>query len=228
MRRICKYCGKEYDGDPGGSCCPDCAAARRVTSVRQRICTICGISFPGGPSARFCPNCRADRERERSRRYKRFGPARHRGDTDLCVRCGKPYTINSGAQRYCPDCAPVAYRELDRAQSRRWQDANTTPAKRRVIRQTASAEIACVICGKMYVPNTRSETCSPECLAEYKRRAAAAYEKTHRQERNEYRRTKTQEKLEAMTPEERAAYREKINTRARENYRKRMGREKGN
>ena len=26
MRRICKYCGKEYDGDPGSSCCPDCAA----------------------------------------------------------------------------------------------------------------------------------------------------------------------------------------------------------
>ena len=48
MKRICKYCGKEYDGDPGSSCCPDCAAAQRATTLRPRTCRQCGVTFDGG------------------------------------------------------------------------------------------------------------------------------------------------------------------------------------
>lgn len=30
MKKICKYCGATYDGDPGSSACPDCVAARKA------------------------------------------------------------------------------------------------------------------------------------------------------------------------------------------------------
>ena len=43
---------------------------------------------------------------------------------------------------------------------------------------------------------------------------------------NEYQRKRSQNKLNAMTPEELAVYREKINARARDNYRKRKEKNK--
>lgn len=58
MKKICKYCGAGYDGDPGSSACPDCVRKQRQTSIRQRICRQCGIEFPGGPRAWYCPECR--------------------------------------------------------------------------------------------------------------------------------------------------------------------------
>lgn len=188
MRRICKYCGQEYDGDPGGSCCPDCAAAQRATTLRPRTCRQCGAVFEGGPRAWYCPDCRRERTREATKRYRRAGPARPLGSEDLCEICGRPYTVNSARQRYCKDCAPAAIRAVDKAQSRAWQRANTTPEARRRERQAAAATIRCVICGKGFVPHDASKTCSPACSAELERRNTAAWEAAHKTERNAYRR----------------------------------------
>lgn len=173
MIRICKYCGARYDGDPGGSCCPPCAAAQRSTTLRDRTCRSCGTVFPGGPRAWYCPDCRRERRKESDRRHRQTGTARKLGSTDLCTVCGKPYTVASGRQRYCPDCAGAAVREIDRAQSRAWNREHTTPEQRRAERQSAAAEIPCAVCGKPFVPHDASITCSPACSEELQRRSAA-------------------------------------------------------
>lgn len=224
MRRLCKYCGQEYEGDPTGSCCPDCAAKQRKTSVRQRTCQTCGITFLGGSAARYCPDCRAERQREQARRYRQEGTQRPLGSTDYCITCGKPYIVCSGQQHYCPDCRPIEYQRLDRAASRRWNAENTTPDDRRETRQAASAPIQCVICGKPFVPRTAAKTCSPECSAELRRRTMRRREDERREERKAYHRELSRKKAAAMTPEEYRAYREKINSRARENQKKRLQR----
>ncbi len=224
MLRICKYCGKQYDGDPGSSCCPQCVVEQRKTSVRQRICVECGRSFCGGPAARRCPECRAERIREQNRRYKREGPQRRRGSTDYCVRCGKPYIVESGTQHYCPECAPGAYRELDRAASLRWERENTTPEERKQVRQAASAERICAVCGKAFVPRDASITCSKECSRALAKARNAQFEQEHRAARNAARVENRKRREAAMSPEELEMYRKALNEQARKNYQKRKER----
>ena len=68
---------------------------------------------------------------------------------------------------------------------------------------------------------TPSITCSPACSRELKKLRAREYEAEHRAEINARKKQKNREKLDAMTSEERSAYREKVNASARANYRKR-------
>lgn len=221
MQRICKYCGAEYAGDPGSSACPTCVARLRATSVRPRICVDCGTSFDGGPAALRCPSCRLDRRRETDRSYRRRGAARPLGSTDYCQVCGQSYTVNSGLQKYCPNCAAQAIREKDQAQSRAWNRRNTSPEQRREERQTATAARICAVCGKAFVPDSKSLTCSSSCAEKLKRQNAGAWEADHRLQRNAYHKDRIKAKEQAMTPEQYKTYRETINARARINYAKR-------
>lgn len=227
MKKICKYCGAGYDGDPGSSACPDCVRKQRQTSIRQRICRQCGIEFPGGPRAWYCPECRRARKREASRRYKANGPARPLGSIDQCQVCGADYIVASGSQKYCPACAAEAVRKLDNAQSRRWNAENTTPEERQAVRRAATAQIPCAICGKLFTPKGKAKTCSPECKKALQKQTMAATEKRNRESRNQYHRERIAAKIAAMTPEEYKAYRDAINARARENYRKRKEKKNG-
>ena len=197
MLKNCKYCGKQYEGDPGSSCCPDCAAAQRSTTIRDRICRTCGVVFPGGPRAWYCPTCRAERQRKANREHKareRANKVRKLGSTDYCIICGKPYTVTGGLQRYCPDCAPDAVRELDNEASKVWNRANTTADESREVRNAASAEIPCVVCGKLFVPHSPALTCSKECARALEAKRHAEYERQHREERNKYHRERITEK----------------------------------
>lgn len=196
MRRLCKYCGAEYDGDPGGSCCPDCAARQRETTLRPRTCRACGATFCGGPRAWYCPTCRAERKAEATRRYRQAGPARPLGSEDLCEICGQPYTVMSARQRYCTGCAEDAIRAVDRQQSLAWNREHTTPDQRRRTRQNATATIRCVICGRGFVPRTVAKTCSPECSMELKRQNMARFEQENREARNAYRAKRRREQRE--------------------------------
>lgn len=189
--------------------------------VKDRACRQCGATFLGGPRAWYCPSCRLERRREADRKYKAHGTSRPIGSIDLCVVCGKPYTVNSSRQKYCPVCAPDAVRDVDQAQSRAWNEQNATPEYRRALRDKAAISRKCVICGTEFRPKTPSITCSPECSQELKKRRAREYEAEHRAEINARKKQKNREKLDAMTPEERAAYREKVNASARANYRRR-------
>ena len=189
--------------------------------VKDRACRQCGATFLGGPRAWYCPSCRLERRREADRKYKAHGTSRPLGSIGLCVVCGKPYTVNSSRQKYCPVCAPDAVRAVDQAQSRAWNEQNATPEYRRALRDKAAISRKCVICGTEFRPKTPSITCSPECSQELKKRRAREYEAEHRAEINARKKQKNREKLDAMTPEERAAYREKVNASARANYRRR-------
>ena len=223
MKRICKYCGNTYEGDPGSSACPECVGERKKTTIRERVCRQCGKTFPGGPRAWYCPECRAERRRESDKRHKNGGTQRPLGSIDRCEVCGGEYVVNSARQRYCPQCAPERYREIDLAQSKAWNADNNTPEKRRAERKAAGAEIPCAVCGNLFVPTDSSVVCSPECRKIYQKRSRAEWEANNREKRNVYQMNRVKQKEAAMSPEEYRAYRDRINARARENYRKRRG-----
>ena len=92
--------------------------------VKDRTCRQCGSTFAGGPRAWYCPACREERAKESGRRYKASGAFRPLGSTDICTICGKPYTVNSARQKYCPDCAYEAVRAADRPASKAWNEAH--------------------------------------------------------------------------------------------------------
>lgn len=191
MRRICRTCKVEYEGDPGSTLCPACVRAQKSTTIRTRTCRTCGTPFPGGPRAWYCPACRAGRQRAQSRDYHRRKAAdkvRAIGSEDLCTVCGKPYAVASGRQRYCPDCAPEAQAAADRQQALAYYAAHRDPDTRREQRKAHAAELLCVICGKPYIPTDASKTCSAACSAELARRSCARWESNHKPQRNAYRR----------------------------------------
>lgn len=221
---ICRYCGERYAGEPGTVCCPRCAAITPST-IRKRICRECGKEFAGGPNARYCPECRAQRQKEQSRNHKerkRNGQTRPIGSVDFCIVCGKEYTVESGNQRYCPECAVDAVRALDNAKGRIY--GKTHNAERQERRKAAKADIICAVCGKAFVPKGKEYTCGAECAKALDRERNAKWEAEHAEERKAYHREKLREKVAAMSPEEYAEYREKENAKARENYRKRKER----
>lgn len=224
MRRVCRYCGHEFEGDPGANACPDCVAERSTQVVRPRVCQTCGVTFPGGPRAWYCPRCRAERQRQHNREArerKKAGTTRPIGSTAYCEICGNPYTVMGSLQRYCPGCAPEAVRQKANAGSRAWNAEHTTPEGRRAMRKAHVAEISCAVCGRMFAPTGPTTTCSPACADALARRSSAVWEANHRETRNAYHRQLHADKLAAMTDEERREYRDRINARARTNYKKR-------
>lgn len=166
----CITCGKVFSTDRAEQAkCDDCLAAARSTTLRTRTCHTCGAAFTGGPRARYCPTCRAERQKTRERKYYASGYSRHLGDVDNCVICGGEYVIQSGLQKYCPKCAPDAVREVDRAQSNRWNAEHDYRAKRH---ETPRRGVkVCVVCGREIVPGTPTVTCSPECAAAHRKEA---------------------------------------------------------
>ena len=224
MRRICKYCGAEFDGYPGANACPDCVEKRKGKVIRDRQCQTCGITFSGGPRAWYCPQCRAERKRMQSREQKqrkREGKVRSVGSVAYCERCGQPYTVNGGLQRYCPECAHVALKTAANAISRAWNAAHTTPEQRRAERHRQAAMIQCKVCGKPFIPTNAALTCSKACADVLAVQNAQAFEEKNRDARNAYRRQRYTDRLAAMTDDERMEYRDKANARARANYKKR-------
>lgn len=221
MIRICKYCGAEYVGAPGSTACADCAARVKKSVIRSRTCRQCGVAFPGGPRAFYCPNCRAERERESAKRYQARGAQRPLGSIDRCSICGREYVVNGSRQKYCPNCAAEAIRAVDRAQSAAWQRDNQPPEKRRDERKACAAQIHCAICGKPFVPSSPATTCSAECSAALAKRAQDAFESAHHDERRQRNRDNRKAREATMSPDEYRAYRDRLNAKARENYKRR-------
>ena len=86
-----------------------------------RTCKKCNCTFDGGPNAQYCPECRKFRKKaytEKCTMRKNQGESRQIGKLDLCEMCSKPYTVMSGTQRYCPECAPKAQAEKNKRQKR--------------------------------------------------------------------------------------------------------------
>ena len=245
MSGTCVVCGKPLPPRHTRYCGPDCARvganrlAREVTSKRERpkkpvhtiTCPDCGQEVTVPIKSKRCPACQREANRRNTaecRRRKRAGRVRELGSTDLCERCGRPYTVCGGLQRYCKDCAPIAFRENERAASRAWNRAAYADPEKRAERNRGRArpappEAVFPVCGKSFSPSsTRGVYCSPACADRAAGERLARYEQDHRVEINDRKRAQARARLAAMSPEELAAHREQVNARARENYRKRL------
>lgn len=132
--------------------------------IQNRVCRQCGRSFQGGPRAYYCPSCRDIRRRERDNGLKKAGPVRPLGSMDICERCGKPYIVMSGLQRFCPACRPVHNREYDRKTGLAFYRENSDQINPvRNDRRRVKLRF-CVICGKEFPSDgTCRNTCSDEC-----------------------------------------------------------------
>lgn len=164
MTIICSRCGRTVESDTKrGYLCASCRAAIKAGStVRPRVCRNCGITFDGGPRAMYCPDCRAARQRMQSAAHKRSGAARPIGSTDTCTMCGAEYTVESGRQMYCKDCAPEAVQEsVSRAKA---EMAAEQPEKIDAAREgRKSRMIPCAACGQPFHPTTPTPYCSDLC-----------------------------------------------------------------
>lgn len=166
MLRICRQCGTVYESYPASTLCPDCVRINQKNTKRPRTCCICGTTFPGGPAAKYCPDCRSKRKQaqdQANHQRANNGGARKIGSTEICAICQRPYTVNSGNQRYCPDCAEDAYKENLKQLTQKWYNEHRDPKERRELRKATTAPILCKICGTPFLPRGNAKTCSTEC-----------------------------------------------------------------
>lgn len=135
----------------------------------ERVCQNCNRTFEGGPNAQYCPECRKIRKKaytEKCTIRKNQGESRQIGKFDLCEMCNKPYTVMSGTQRYCPECAPIALAEKNKRQKKAKYEANKEEinAKRSIQRKEARKDLhICEICGAEYLGLLGYGCCSPQC-----------------------------------------------------------------
>lgn len=104
-----------------------------MNNILPRECKECGITFMGGPRAWYCPECRDIRRKKTDAEHKmrkRSGNSRIIGETYICIDCGAKYTLRSGLQIRCPECAKKHLKEIDNQQSREWNKENKEKYKK--------------------------------------------------------------------------------------------------
>lgn len=147
--------------------------------ILDRVCRACGRSFKGGPKAWYCPECRVRRVREAQLKIKLFGPKRPIGSTDTCERCGKPYVVTGGSQRFCPDCQRPHALEYDRMTSLHYYHENADRINPIRAEKRRKGIAVCSVCGKEFTAHTRQKYCSDECrkIARAERRSEHRHSK---------------------------------------------------
>lgn len=222
MKRKCIVCGKVFEGSHDKIYCPQCAEKIKKNVLRDRVCKQCGVTFKGGPRAWYCPKCREERQKKRDREHyerKKMGNVRHIGSVDICVNCGKKYTVESSNQRYCKDCVEKVVAENCRKESLEYsiKHRDYLNDQRNSKREQAQVQKYCDVCGKPLPLGSLRDICSDECATirqrEWQRKG------DQKREGGRYAKLKA-----SMTDEEWQKYREKMNKKARENYAKRKRR----
>lgn len=182
----CRVCGGDINPPRKVFCSDACThewknIARRVENPRKRsggslyiprICIDCGKEYIGHIKTIRCPECQAEATRRNNmecKQRKAKGLTRKIGSTDYCQRCGKPYIVCGGNQRYCKDCSEIAWSENVRAHNREWNkkyysDAENREKKNSGRRKDWMIERNCTICGKAFMPSYPKQiTCSDAC-----------------------------------------------------------------
>lgn len=171
-KRICKNCGAVFEVPTGKTAylCEECAKkSKENTIIRERVCKICGASFMGYPRSFFCPDCNEKRKKQQKKIYNQRKPARPLGSVDTCANCGKQYIVNSGRQKYCPECAENKVKDNIRAHKREYMAENSEKSKELKL-ETRGKRYICPICGKEFEKHTSAVICSDECEKELRRR----------------------------------------------------------
>lgn len=215
-KRLCRRCGKEYEGSHGSSLCPVCVKAQRHAGIiKQRTCRTCGVQFPGGTRAYYCPDCRKERQKEANMRFqarKAAKKTRPIGSTDLCAACGNPYVVASGLQQFCEDCQ--LQRKREGALARYHADLDSVQ-KRRDRRSDGNPESECIVCGKPYKQAGHWLTCSRECSRIHADQLRTQWAAEHPERLAEINKDWYRRFFESLTPEELEQYREKRRVSAR-------------
>lgn len=192
--------------------CPDCGREVRVHAKSYRC--------------RECQREANQRANVECKRRAAAGKTRQIGSVDICRKCGNPYTVNSGAQLYCKDCATAAIAEGRRAYAKayyhdRYDHEPVAKLERSQKRRLPRYDpIQCPICGSVFIPETeRSVYCSKKCADEGRRKAAAAWAQDHQAEKAEaFRRWE-----QSLSPERLEARRKKKVEQERERQKKLKG-----
>lgn len=210
----------------GWSVLPNPVSSAQITTWRKwrcyklLTCSDCGREYTGHIKTIRCPECQAEADRMHNAEYRQrklAGKAREIGSTAICERCGAAYTVESGLQRYCKACAPVAIKEKRNQSSREWnQAAYADPEKRdgkNEARRAVPLPHTCTVCGKTFYTTGESLYCSEDC----RQKARKEYQTRYDQERREKRREDAKARYANLTPEEK----EQRNAKARERYARR-------
>ena len=145
--RICRQCGKTFQGGPRAWYCPECREERKKEAGRRhkRIgtqrplgsvdhCVKCGKEYVvTAARQKYCPDCAAKAIAEVDRRQAleryatvkdAYNPVRYekrRVKQKFCVRCGKPIPAKS---KYCPDCLKIVRGEQLKIAKAKWITKN--------------------------------------------------------------------------------------------------------
>lgn len=159
---------------------------------RERSCPDCGRIVIMHIKSKRCRACQDAANRAHDAEYQRArsqGKTRKLGSIDICQRCGGQYVVNSGMQRYCPDCAPSAVSDNVRASARqRYADAYQTPESRaernaRRRRQWQQDRV-CKQCSKAFVPQYPRQVCCCESCKSVRNKAIIAVSEQKRRIKN--------------------------------------------
>lgn len=181
--RRCKGCGVEFAATPTQYYCASCRKEiHRRELIKERVCVECGCRFEGGPNAPRCPVCRERHKKRMSEEYnqrRRARKVRKVGGIANCLLCGKPYKIENGNQKYCPECK--GKNTLAKKNEYSKAHAKKNRAARDVRREGTDV---CYWCGKSYTKGKHTFACSDECAEMLKKyfRKARAYRKGQRKE----------------------------------------------
>ena len=229
--KVCKVCGKVLMARRQLYCCHACRAEAKRTRMkaaykpsglpglyREKVCPDCGVRFVAHIKSYRCKACQAaadTRADVKAKQRKAEGKIRLLGSTDNCQRCGKPYIVESGMQKYCLDCRAAADRDHH---AKRMREINARPETKaaRANRRKAEPEArTCCVCGKTFRAAHFALTCGPDCRAVHMAAYYAEYDAGRKDKKAAYNR----ERWASLTEKER----EEINCRARELYRLRKG-----
>ena len=161
---------------------------------REKACIDCGLVVRMHIRSKRCRACQdaADNRNEQAyRKARAAGNIRPIGSVDLCQKCGMEYTVCSGAQRYCPDCAGDAVAENVRALARgRYAKAYATPEAKEARQEKRRTDWQgvryCLECGAAFTPaHPRQVCCSNGCREQRRKAITAASDLKRRPERLE-------------------------------------------
>lgn len=192
-KRVCAVCGAELPKGRRKYCSERCRAKAEKARAKENyvqirgaagvfreglICMDCGRAYDGTIKTKRCPACQEKANQRHNAEYReraKVGAQRKIGSTDLCARCGKPYVVEGGLQRYCKACAQIAFKENKQAITRKSNKEYYANSERRQEKLEASrikrplTEV-CPICGKQFEAKNGEKYCSDECRREKNRR----------------------------------------------------------
>lgn len=201
---VCAVCGKGLPKRQQRYCSEACRKKANALRVKQNTgrprgnpearwlthCIDCGKLIYRPIKCIRCEACQLAINQERNKVRQRAKPARPLGSTDICTICGKPYIVESGLQKYCPDCRETATRaSIARKKNAYMAEKRKDPeaaAQMREAKQAALSPSLCATCGKPFISKFGAIYCCEACRKEGKRKYYQTYDsKRVRKERKD-------------------------------------------